>query len=177
MKLMTDLGKVAHDFPRFGYLLQPIPAQFHYFEVATHRLQMLGTGPAWKENHGPVQPQQMVLHLHTRQVPNCTHRVSLYLYDNERILRHVITRDVGMHILYWVQWVGVVRELGLGFHIDTRGKDYVGPGDAGPIFDPIEADGYDRLIRFVVGQTRDPYTLTTRLWEILGLVKPDGRSP
>lgn len=68
-----------------------------------------------------------------------------------------------------IAFVRHVRDLGLGFHVDTRGRDYVGPGDFGRVFTDEQADQYDATIADMADIT-DPYEAAFRVWRAMGLM-------
>lgn len=67
-----------------------------------------------------------------------------------------------------IAFVRIVRDLGLGFHPDTRGRDYIGPGDGGRYFTDEEADQYDATVRNFPG---DAHEAAIAVWQALGLVQ------
>lgn len=55
------------------------------------------------------------------------------------------------------------KVLGLGFHPDTRGKDYK------PALSPSQCDAYDRDMAQLFKLSTDPYEMCAQAWEELGL--------
>jgi len=63
--------------------------------------------------------------------------------------------------------------LGLGFHPDTRGQDYVDNGTGKRTFTRAEAKAFERAREMTFGLLDDPYADGLREWERLGLIASD----
>ena len=66
------------------------------------------------------------------------------------------------------EYVRYVRHLGLGFHVDTRGRCYV-EDDGSRTFTDAEAVEYDRVVN-AVHRFDDPYELAFSVWRDMGLI-------
>ena len=61
-----------------------------------------------------------------------------------------------------------MRHLGLGFHVDTRGRDYV-ESDGVRVFTDAEAAEHDRVVD-AVHDFADPYEMAFTVWREMGLI-------
>ena len=69
--------------------------------------------------------------------------------------------------LVWAAYIARVRQLGLAFHPDTRGNDYVAEG-GGPAFTPTEAAEYERDVEAAFARDdEDPYEVAIAVWQKL----------
>ena len=69
----------------------------------------------------------------------------------------------------WAAYITRVQQLGLAFHPDTRGSDYVAEG-GGPAFTAAEAAEYDRDIEAAFARAEeDPYEIAIAVWEEMGI--------
>jgi hypothetical protein len=78
-----------------------------------------------------------------------------------------ISSDDWAEIRAGVTFIRAVRDMGLGFHVDTRGRDYVGE-NGGRVYTDEQADALDDAIETISGVT-DPYELTFRVWGAMEL--------
>ena len=62
--------------------------------------------------------------------------------------------------------------LGLGFHPDTRGRDYV-HADGSRCFTDAQAAAYDADMHDAHRNEGDPYEAGIAVWQALGLIPPD----
>jgi hypothetical protein len=98
-----------------------------------------------------------------------TRRFSVSLYHGNGIAYPFVSADDFGDIETAIAFVRHVRELGLSFHPDTRGRDYVGPGDFGRVFTDEQADELDATVRDFPGDAQEA---TVQIWTALGLVTP-----
>jgi hypothetical protein len=98
-----------------------------------------------------------------------TRRFFLNVLDLNGNVFFVTSSDDFGDIEIAISFVRHVRDLGLGFHPDTRGRDYIGPGDFGRYFTDEQADEYDATMRDFPG---DAYEASVQIWTALGLVTP-----
>jgi hypothetical protein len=151
---MTD-DLLKREFPDFDQATLPtIPEGFTC--SAWHH----DTCPTWAERQSADEPKagDMMLAVDyadptLREFPNCD-RFSVSLYHGNGIAYPFVSADDFGDIETAIAFVRHVRELGLSFHPDTRGRDYVGPGDFGRVF------------------PGDAQEATVQIWTALGLVTP-----
>jgi hypothetical protein len=97
-------------------------------------------------------------------------QVSMYRDDNsDWELLH--DSDDWTEIETVTAYARAVRYLGLGFHVDTRGRNYVQDIDGTRVFSDAEAEELDRVVDAVHGFA-DPFELAFTIWRTLGLTPP-----
>lgn len=81
----------------------------------------------------------------------------------------VLDLETLRHDPVWAAYITRVQQLGLAFHPDTRGSDYVAEG-GGLAFTPTEAAEYDRDVEaaFTRGD-EDPYEVALAVWQEMGI--------
>jgi hypothetical protein len=169
MNLNTE--KVAHEFPLFDLsTLPPIPDGFE--STAWHS----ETCPTWHEGSSDASPKQGDLMLaidypvdDDRECPGGD-RFNLAMYDGQDNPIFVASSNDWAVVENAIMFARYVRHLGLGFHVDTRGNDYVN-GDGSRTYTDAEAEEYDRVVYEVHG-IADPYELAFTIWRTLGLIAP-----
>jgi hypothetical protein len=167
---MSDMDILRREFPDFDPATLPaIPEGFTC--TAWHN----DTCPTWAEGQSADEPKagDMMLAIDyadptLREFPNCD-RFSISLYSDNGIAYPFVASSDWRNIETAIQFVKHVRELGLGFHADTRGRDYVGPGDFGRFFTDEQADQYDENVGDMAEIT-DPHEAAIAIWKAMGLV-------
>jgi len=169
----ADAELIKREFP--DYDVTTLPAMPDGFEcTAWHNDAM----PVWFEGSSNDKLSPGVMQI-SADFPNEADReyqgeypgikrfaVQMHTHDGQ--WEFVLETDEGNEIVPVVAYVRYVRRLGLGFHVDTRGRSYV-DGNGARVFTDDEADEYDRVVDAVHGFA-DPYELAIKIWKIMGLV-------
>ncbi len=169
MNIHDNHKQVAREFPDFDLATLPhIPDGFE--STAWHNESC----PTWHEGDSTSSPKQGDLMLAIdyaddarRECPG-GERFNLHMYDGAGSPEYIFGSDDWAAIETAVAYVRYVRHLGLGFHVDTRGPDYVMDHDGARVFSDDEAAEYDRVVYEAHG-IADPFELAFTVWRIMGL--------
>jgi hypothetical protein len=162
------VGRTAQEFPDYDLSTLPeIPDGFQ--STAWHNESC----PTWHERDSTSEPKVGDLMLaidyadeSRREMPG-GQRFNLHMYDGACEPHPLISSDDWAVIEDAVSFARYVRRLGLGFHPDTRGDDYVN-ADGSRTFTDEEAADYDDAIE-AASLGVDPYAFGIEIWETMGL--------
>lgn len=166
----SDVAQVAREFSDFDIASLPASRPDGFECTAWHN----DVCPTWMEATGrDLKAGNLLITVdyadaERREFEN-TPRYGLSIYDAVDNWETVVEGDDWTEIETMVAFVRYVRDLGLAFHVDTRGHDYVGIGGSRWFNDAAAAE-YDATIEAAHGCC-DPYGIALRVWEILGLVE------
>jgi hypothetical protein len=161
---------IAREFPDFDLGTLPIIPD-GFVCTAWHN----DTCPTWHEGESLHEPKPGELMLAIdyadktlREFPESSHdRFSLHIYaDNSPTF--LVQSDDWAEIETAVTFARYVRLLGLGFHPDTRGDDYIN-GDGSRTFSDDEATAFDATVEAMFG-LGDCYQFSLDIWRALGLI-------
>jgi len=163
-----NVEKVTREFPDFDLAtLPPMPEGFE--STAWHNESC----PTWHEGDCTSSIKQGDLMLCVdyaedtcRECPG-GERFHVCMYDGSDNPEVLFGTNDWAAIETAVAYVRYVRHLGLGFHVDTRGRCYV-EHDGARTFSDDQAAEYDRVVDEVHGFT-DPFELAFTVWRVLGL--------
>jgi len=166
---MSDNLDILHrEFPDFDMATLPsIPETFTCY--AWHQ----DSCPVWYDGN-PAEPKAGLLMLaidfddpELREYP-----------ESERFTLHLSLRD-GQYpspLMFTNKWedikaalkaIAYIRQLGLAFHPDTRGADYLDQGHR-PTFTPEQAADYDATITALCATPADQYEFGLAVWRSMG---------
>lgn len=165
-----DAALLEREFPDFDRSTLPrLPEGFTC--AAWHN----DSCPLWYEGDPAVQdPGKLMLAVDfadpdLREFPD-SERFSLHMFRKEGGgPRLVISSDDWEVVENTVRFIRYVRDLKLGFHVDTPGADYVNL-DGARTFTEEEATRLDLTIE---GLRMDAYELTFAVWRTYGLIEDD----
>lgn len=167
----SDATLVAREFREYDVSTLPtVPEGFYC--GAWHNDAM----PIWYEGDSGSEPTAGELRLaidypdqSLREFPELEHRYHLEIYRDDSDLDQLVSSNDWDDILTTVAFVRYVRDLGLGFHVDTRGRDYI-RGDGSRWFSNEQAEAYDIVVDDM-HEVADPYEVAIKVWRVLGLVE------
>ena len=161
---------LRREFPNFELAtLPPIPAGFTC--TAWHNNAL----PTWDEGQSAdEQARRLVIGIDyadkaLRDDPDpAIKRFSLSIYMGDCSPEPILDTDDWSVLEAAVRLVGYIRNLDLGFHPDTRGRDYVMHSDGSRVFTDAEADDIDACVAAVSGAC-DVYEFGLTVWKAMGL--------
>jgi len=166
-----DIALVAREFSDFDVTTLPPSMPDGFSCTAWHH----DVCPTWMEGQSgdDLKSGDLMISIDyaepLREFPDVPRfQVSMYCTDDWDMLHD---SDDWAEIEVAVAYVRYVRTLGLGFHVDTRGRDYVQDGNGVRVFSDAEAEEYDRVVDRVHGFA-DPFELAFTVWRTLGLIAP-----
>ncbi len=132
--------------------------------------------PTWDEGQSADEPQagRLVIGIDfadksLREDPDpAIKRFSLSIYFGDCSPEPILDTDDWSVLEAAVRLVGYIRKLDLGFHPDTRGRDYVMHSDGSRVFSDAEADDIDACVAAVSGAC-DVYEFGLAVWKAMGL--------
>ena len=165
----SDADIIAREFPDFDLSTLPqIPDGF--VSTAWHNESC----PTWHEGDNLASPKQGDLMLAIdyadealRECPG-GEQFNLHMYDGAGSPEFLVGSNDWVVIEDAVDFARYVRLLGLGFHPDTRGADYVNR-DGSQTFTDAEAERYENIIGGTALNV-DPYEFGMKIWTLMGLL-------
>ena len=169
----SDHAQVAREFPDYDVsTLPPIPDDFT--STAWHHESC----PTWAEDvsTGITKRGDLMLSIDypdpARREDGGGWRFNLHMVDGQGNPEFLCGRDEWEPILTAIRFAQRVRFLGLGFHVDTRGANYVLNADGSRVFTDEEAFDHDRLVEDMHDVVEDVFDLTFTIWRAMGLIGP-----
>lgn len=164
---MSDAAMVQREFPDFD--LETLPTLPDGFTCAAWHNDSC---PAWYEGDPAVYEAGKLMIAVDYADPNLREfpegdRFSLHMVRvADTSPEPLLSSDEWTDIEIAVRFIRYVRQFGLGFHPDTRGKDYV-DSQGSRCFTDSEAAEYDAVIANFDG---DAYETAITVWKALNLV-------
>lgn len=168
---VVTVDLLRREFPDFDQTTLPaIPEGFECTAWANDAL------PTWHEGQSADEPLPGRLMIGIdfadkalREDPDpAIKRFSLSIYFGDCSPEPILDTDDWSVLEAAVRLVGYIRKLDLGFHPDTRGRDYVMHSDGSRVFTDAEADDIDACVAAVSGAC-DVYEFGLAVWKAMGL--------